>query len=240
MTSNIKDQRSIQHELDIKQAKPGSSWGSVFSAAASVRLEDVDDAFLERTRSKGTPLAGLAELANSVTTTKKRSREAMDGGSRDKKTKRQDGEETGEGDPSSKDKSDGGKSKKERKRGKKTKRKHEEVALLRNDTPEVDELSPPTPTATLEGKMIPHPHKDEQIMVLLDRKGKVVYSGLKRTDDDGLIVIGKIRSSGKIKWKADAFENCELRVALVNKVACFEAGFRPLHPDGNRSISMLE
>lgn len=238
MISNIKDEGSIQHELDIKQAKPGSSWGSVFSAAASVRLEDVDDAFLERTQSKATPLSGLAELANSVTRNKKRNREAMDGGSRDRKTKRPDEDETGEDDPSSKGKPDGGSSKKERKRGKKAKRKHEDETLLTERTPEVDEQSPPTPN--LEGKMIPHPHKDEQIMVLLDRKGKVVYSGLRRTDDDGLIVIGKIRSSGKIKWKADAFENCKLHVARVKKAACFEAGFRPLHHDGNRSISMLE
>lgn len=207
MTSNIKDEGSIQHELDIKQAKPGSSWGSVFSAAASVTLEDVDDAFLERTQSKATPLAGLAELANSVTRTKKRKREVADGGSRDKKTKRPDEKEIGEGDPSRKDKSDGGASKKEKKRAKKAKRKHEEIKLPRKDAPELDEVSPTTPN--LEGKMIPHPHKDEQIMVLLDRKGKVVYSGLRRTDDDGLIVIGKIRSSGKIKLNADAFENCE-------------------------------
>jgi hypothetical protein len=238
MTSNIKHEGSIQHELDIQQAKPGSSWGSVFSAAASVRLADVDDAFLERTQSKATPLAGLAELAKSVATTKKRNCEAKDGGSREKKIKRPVEAETGTGDPPSKDNADVGTSKKERKRAKKAKRKHEEVTLLSTDTPAVEELSPPTPS--LEGKMISHPHKDEQIMVLLDRKGKVVYSGLRRTDDDGLIVIGKIRSSGKIKWKADAFENGELRVAPVNIVACFEAGFCPLHHDGNRSISMLE
>ena len=101
----------------------------------------------------------------------------------------------------------------ELKRVKKSKHVHKEEALLKKDSPVVDKSSTPAPI--LEGKMVSHPHKDEEIMVLLDNTAKVVYSGLKRTDEDGLIVIGRIRSSGKIKWKADAFENGESRVCLL-------------------------
>ena len=190
-----------------------------------MKLEDVDDDFLERTQSKLTPLAELAEFAKSVTTTQNRNHEAKDCGSRSKKTKRLGEEEAVGGNPSSKEISVASKSKNEPKRAtKKVKRTHKEGWPLEKDSPEGGESSTATPI--LEGKMVSHPHKDEQIMVLLDNKAKVVYSGLRRTDEDGLIAIGRIRSSGKIKWKAGAFENGELPVAPSSPVACFEAGFR--------------
>lgn len=68
--------KRLKHELDIDTVKRGSSWGSVFAAAASVKLEEVDDDFLQRTQSTATPLAGIAKLAKK--NNRKRAREEQD------------------------------------------------------------------------------------------------------------------------------------------------------------------
>jgi ABC-type molybdate transport system ATPase subunit len=172
MTSKKED--SLHHGLDVEQAKPGCSWGSAFSAAASVKLEEVDAGFLERTQSTATPLAGIAELAK---VSKKRSLE----------------------------------SKKEKKQAKKAKRARKEEADVDNASPEEEDVSS---TPVLEGQMVTNPNKDEQVMVLVDKKKKIVYSSTRKTEDGDMIAIGKLRSSGKIKWQADAFANGELHSFL--------------------------
>lgn len=72
--------KRLKHELDIDTAKRGSSWGSVFAAAASVKLEEIDDDFLQRTQSTSTPLAGIAKLAkkNSSRSRKRARQEEQD------------------------------------------------------------------------------------------------------------------------------------------------------------------
>lgn len=205
MTS--KKESSLNHELDIKDVKPGSSWGSVFSAAASVKLEALDDDFLARTQCNATPLASIAELARSVTIKRNRERnEEEDHQKMTKKPKIMEAEDVANTVPRGED-ANAGSSKNDRKKTKKAKRAHKGTSAEKVDSADV-EITSDSPV--LEGRMVPHPDKDEQIMVLLDNRKKVVYSALRKTDCGDLIAVGRLRSSGKIKWNSDAFDTGEL------------------------------
>jgi hypothetical protein len=208
MTS--KKERSLNHELDIQQVKSGSSWGSVFSAAASVKLEALDDDFLARTQSHATPLAGIAELAKSVTIKRDIERTKDEHHQISKKPKIIETEGVADTAPLEEDKSSAqhhaGSGKGDRKKAKKAKRAREERSTAKMDSSGGESSYSPV----LEGQMVSHPDKDEQLMVLIDKTKKVVYSALRKTDCGDLKAIGRLRSSGKIKWNSDAFENGEL------------------------------
>jgi hypothetical protein len=201
MTS--KKEGSLNHELDIQQVKPGSSWGSVFSAAASVKLEALDDDFLTRTQCTAMPLASMAELAKSVTIKRNRESHKEEHVRTLKKPNRSEMEGVADTAPHVED-THSGSSKKDRKKAKKaTKRARKEASAEKIDSSDVESLSY---SPVLEGQMVSHPDKDEQIMVLVEKSKKVVYSAFRKTDCGDRIAIGRLRSSGKIKWNSDAFQ----------------------------------
>lgn len=59
--------------------------------------------------------------------------------------------------------------------------------------------------ASLSGKMVKHPTKKEDLMILLNDETKAVYSALDRQDDGNMIKIGHMRQDGTIKWLEEAF-----------------------------------
>jgi hypothetical protein len=69
--------------------------------------------------------------------------------------------------------------------------------------------SPPedeAPVQHLEGRMVPHPTKDgEQVMLLVDPDKNIAYSALKRTEAGDVIVLGTVNADKSISWKENAF-----------------------------------
>jgi len=154
--------QSLERELDIRDTGSGCTWGSIFAAAASVQLEELDNDFLERTQSQQAEGSGLSELAQLA----------------------------------GKDESRAAKKKAKKKRKKKIK---EECHVGEENDEKVSASS-----NVLEGKMVLHPTKGEDFMILVDGTTKSVYSAFDRADDGNMIKIGEMHQDGHVEWMEGA------------------------------------
>jgi hypothetical protein len=72
----------------------------------------------------------------------------------------------------------------------------------------------------LEGRMVAHPEKaDEKIMVLIEKGRKVVYSAMKRTEDGDMVQVGQLDEVGRIVWFKGALE-CKFPSKLTCLPTC--------------------
>lgn len=76
------------------------------------------------------------------------------------------------------------------------------------------------PVQHLEGRMVPHPMKHtEQVMLLVDPNKRIAYSALKRTEEGDRIVLGTVNEDKSISWKENAFGTCTSPLLLL--FVCF-------------------
>lgn len=159
--------------LDVQDVSSGCSWGSAFAAAATVKLEEVDDEFLNRTQSQA-PDAGLSRIR--------------------------------------------------------------EIAKRPGDHPNQEE------DPELEGRMVAHPgNESEMVMVLINPRSLVVYSGTNRASTGDLLRVGRAKNnSTTIEWEQGAhgrfFAFCCLHHFFC--VACIEADVPGFSTGTDRSIVM--
>mmetsp|Transcript_3338 Transcript_3338/g.4876 ORF Transcript_3338/g.4876 Transcript_3338/m.4876 type:complete len:414 (+) Transcript_3338:75-1316(+) len=161
-------------------------WSSVFQSAASVKLVELDSDFLTRTASTKQD-EGLAKISQLAKIKQQHHHHH--------KRKRNEEEEPP---PNKLSKSEGN-----------------EISSPDVSSPNEPKQSQEEETldqdASLEGKMVPHPNKSgQQLMVLINRTRNTVYSALKRTDSGNLIEIGKLFQQDNAKhdsitWDDQAF-----------------------------------
>ena len=62
------------------------------------------------------------------------------------------------------------------------------------------------PVKPLEGRMVPHPNKHgQQIMILVNVDERIAFSALARTEDGDMIELGTVNTDRSISWRDDAF-----------------------------------
>ena len=177
----------VSLETNIATVAPGCSWVSAFAAAAQIKpAEGLDDEeFLKRTEASqvDSGLAKISQLAASTMTTARAEHtcltEASNEGNVGESSKR----------PALTDDSITVKS---------HKRKREDDSTAESDSSSEEE--PPS----LEGRMVSHPHKSEEVMVLIDSKRRLVYDAMKRTASGNYLRVGSL-VNGDICWNSSAF-----------------------------------
>ena len=71
------------------------------------------------------------------------------------------------------------------------------------------------PVQPMEGRMVPHPNKHgQEIMILVDTDKKIAFSAIARTDEGNMIVLGTVNTDRSIFWREDAFPE-GTKIAIV-------------------------